>query len=201
MSKLSRSVVGALILPMAFLPSAAWGSTLADSTPTAPASTSAPGATGTAAPTTTTTPTVTATSKRGSGSEDFGNLSATPATGVPGTKINVSSVTKCVDAERRVGKGAVAVLITDQENPDPLDVVVVTTKKDGSWTATLTVPKSAKSGDVYLVTGGCFLNVPDESEAPEEEPFLIYYPVQFKVTGAQKAPVATPVTKSPTFTG
>jgi hypothetical protein len=217
---LFRSVVGAVILPMAFLPSAAWGSTIADSVPIAndssspeltatdspePTATDSPEPTATEttepATTATTTATSTTTARPGSGPENLGTLGITPVSGVPGTKITVKSVTSCVDARGKVGKGALAVLISDQEDAEPLDAVFVATGKGGSWTAKLTVPKAAKSGDVYWVTGACFSRVPKEQGPSEEEPFTVYQPAEFKVTGAGKAPVATPVTKSPTFTG
>jgi hypothetical protein len=59
----------------------------------------------------------------------------------------------------------------------------------------LRAPKTAKSGDTFMVMAACFVN------DPNQDMFLIYDPQYFMVTDAPTAPVASPVTKAPSFTG
>ena len=131
-----------------------------------------------------------------------GTFTRTPASGPAGTKIAVTSVTKCVD-DGDVGSTAEVVMINgedlEDENPDFVDKLV-DTKDDGSWATKLTVPSSAKAGDVFVLIAACFADEGDLTD-PDTPPFIIYEPQLFTVTGAPKAPVADPVPGDPTFTG
>ena len=130
-----------------------------------------------------------------------GTLTRTPVAGPAGTVVTVASVTKCVDAKGVVGKGVDVVLfgMNDLTNPNadpgPAAEKISKVGKDGAWTVTLAAPKTAKSGDTFMVMAACFVN------DSNQDAFLIYDPQYFMVTDAPTAPVAAPVTKAPSFTG
>lgn len=205
--KLSRTVLGALILPIGLLPTAAWGETTATSTPAAvPTTEATPVATATVDPTAPADPTTPAESPT-EGPIDLpplGTFKFTPATGAPGSTITVSSVTACVDGKGVVGKKADVILLDTNADIDTdaalADEQGVDTAKDGSWTAKLTVPATAKSGDKYVIIAGCFY----KDVETEPDTFLLYWSQKefdFTVVAAPPAPVAKPVTEDPSFTG
>lgn len=207
MGKLTRSVVGTVMLPMAFLPTAAWGAT-APSVPVATTtSTASPTALPTATPTATAPPTDT---KPGDEPTDSpaeprsGRLAITPVTGPAGSVVTVKSVDKCVDDKGVVGKlaGVVVLSMNGLLGGDPAtdptvepEVKEVVTAADGSWTTTVASPKTAKNGETFLITGACVY------ADPQEDGFLMYDPAFYMVVDAPSAPVAKPVKKNPTFTG
>lgn len=194
--KMSRSIIGAVVLPMAFFPTAAWAATGDPS----------------GSPTATVTEDVMPKPGDGEGENPpgdlkFGALKVTPSSGPAGTAVGVASVDKCVDSKGKPGD-AVGVLLVDlgqvDEKSEELTGVVTETTavpgKDGSWSTKITIPKSAKTGATYSVVAGCFNN---SGSQPEDHVLLYVNDVDhdFIVVDAPKAPVAQPVTHVPTFTG
>lgn len=227
MGKLSRAAIGALFLPVGFLPSTAMAATAPTDTPTV-SGTSAAAPTDSPDPVSTLKPTGTPTDKptgkpatppatrpatppadptTGSPVTELlsGTLTSTPAAGPAGTTITISSVTPCVDAQKKVATLVDVMLLSleDVTGPDddflPVTDKVVATAKDGGWTAKLTTPASAKNGDAYVVTAACLTGDPETD--PNVDTFLVYDPELFMTADAPAAPVADPVTKAPSFTG
>lgn len=154
-----------------------------------------------------------------------GTLTRSPATGPAGTEVKVASKDECVDADGTAG-GTVDVIalglgdlddIGDLEElsarafaddePGAGDVLdegyvekVLDTKADGSWATTLAIPKSADTGELWMVIAACFEKGADVTDE-DTLPYLVYEPLDFTVTGAPKAPVAEPVPGDPAFTG
>jgi len=69
---------------------------------------------------------------------------------------------------------------------------------DGTWSGEVTVPAAAEPGD-YTIVAAC-----SAGASATEEPFLIYQPQGFTVTGAgvtAPAQPAAPISATPTLTG
>lgn len=217
MRKLHSVLLGALILPAGLIPSAAFAGSLPTPTPTvsvtaapdptvAPTPTSDPVPPTTSAPdpTTTLTPTPDPTDP-GDPDEEIldGTFTMTPSSGKAGTTITMKSKTACVDAEGTVGRVVEIVLTTEAELEDQdaeftVDKAIDTDAK-GAWNTTVKVPKSAKVGEEYLAVALCYPT--GSTYGDDSEPFLIYDPQVFTVTGDDKAPVADPVPGDPDYTG
>jgi hypothetical protein len=201
--RLPTIMLGALMLPVGFLPTAAF----ADSAPD-PAVTATATATPTPEPSVTATatdsPTPTATPVPADPGDDYltGAFGLKPASGKPGTVITLSSKDPCVDADGKVGSHVEVFVISETDYSDDTPVTldeVISTDATGGWTATAKVPATAKTGEVYFADAACFaagVKVDDDAT-----PFLVYDYQEFTVTQADKAPVASPVPGNPHFTG
>jgi cytoskeletal protein RodZ len=208
--KLPSIMLGALMLPVGFLPTAAFAdptptptvtasvtptatpSTTASATPSSPVS---PTPSASVTPTPSTSPTPPA--------DDFltGEFSYAPGHGKPGTVIAVKSKDLCVDSAGKVGTHVEVIMINaadiDSEDFPLTEDKLLATDSSGAWATTLKIPAKAKAGDVYVLDAACFA----AGATVDDDPFLIYAPTEFTVTEAAKAPVATPVTGNPKFTG
>jgi hypothetical protein len=217
--KLNAVVVGAIVGAAGLLPTAA----SAEPTPTPTTSTSTPTATPTSTPTGTPkatptgTPTATPTSTSPSEPGDLatGTMSLTPDHGAPGTVTTAKSVTPCV-VKGVTGKVAEVALLDGADFadstvktkalraksikaaadvlPNPVQDKFVSLDKAGNWSVPLTVPKTAKVGDIYIAIAICGPSV-------DQDATMIYDAVPFVVTSAPQAPVATPVPGKPSYTG
>lgn len=216
MRRLPTVLLGALMLPVGFLPSAAFADTVvseptatvsatADPEPSATASPT-PSATVSPTPSATTVPTPTATEDPDPDPDlDYlsGDFTIKPEHGKPGTVITATSKTKCVDDAGVVSPHLEFLVFSaaDLESEEPKFTVdkVVKTDSSGAWKTTAKIPTSAKTGDLYALIAACF----DKDTKPsfEAEPFLVYEGLIFTVTAADKAPIATPVAGDPNYTG
>jgi hypothetical protein len=174
----TRSIIGAVALSLAVLPTAAWAGTSAHRTAT----------------------TVPSQLPLGNSAKQ-GTLKVSPASGPPGTVVTLEPSVTC-------GKGSPVkaflvdpTLDADPKTRDKSKVAEATTAagEDGAWSVKLTVPKDAKVGTAYKVSAACYC-----PEFESRNPIVTYSSDSaFDVKGAEtpKAPVAQPVTKSPTYTG
>jgi hypothetical protein len=203
--RLPTIMLGALMLPVGFLPTAAFADSApavtATATPT-PTSTETPSSESTVEPSATVSPTATPTAKPTPPDGDIlsGQFSMQPDHGKPGTVITVKSTTPCVDGAGKVGPQVEFVMFNEADLDGPLTVdKVISTDASGAWTTTAKVPATAKDGDLLFVIAACFAE--GSPAGLDGTPFLIYDPQEFTVTKADKAPIATPVPGDPHFTG
>lgn len=126
-----------------------------------------------------------------------GLFTLAPSSGAPGAVVTAAAVTPCVNTGKQVGQFAAVLLVDAAELNDENSGLVVEqvarTSESGGWTTTMTVPKTAKNGDTFVVFAACFAG------ANSSDPFLVYAPEKFVV--APPARTATPVTGKPAFTG
>jgi hypothetical protein len=220
--RLPTILLGAFILPIGLLPMAAHADTVPDTTASAtvspeptptvspvPSATVAPvpsaSAEPTAVPTSEPTPTETDPGDPGDPGEETltGKFGMKPAYGPAGTVVKVKSKTDCVDGGGAVGPH-VEFLMGDEEslkNDDGELIIdkVLSTDSDGAWATKAKIPSSAKPGEIYGLIAACF--DADTEPSQDAEPFLVYDVQIFKVTEADKAPVADPVPGDPNYTG
>jgi hypothetical protein len=132
-----------------------------------------------------------------------GEFTIAPAFGKPGTVLQATSKTKCVDRAGKIAPHAEFIMMGQadliiENAPFTVDETIKT-DSTGGWTAKATIPTTAKPGQLYFVIAACF---PAETKPGRGAvPFLVYKAQTFTVTATDKAPVAKPQPGDPDYTG